>query len=199
MKKLRARHRLILTGTPIQSRVGELWSLFDFLMPGFLAPSEAAFNARYSRPLIATRDPKATAQLQRAGQQALDNLHRIVMPFVLRRLKEEVLKDLPPKVIQDYLCIMTPIQLKLYEAFSKTSEGQEALNMALGQSSASSSDSKGLRGGFRSIKYFLAVCNHPSLVLTPEHPLRNWAVEQCSDECDGLDDFHLSGKLMALK
>lgn len=68
MKRLRARHRLILTGTPVQNRVGELWSLFDFLMPGFLAPSEAAFNSRFARPLLATRDPKASAQLQQAGE-----------------------------------------------------------------------------------------------------------------------------------
>lgn len=68
MKKLKARHRLILTGTPIQNRVNDLWSLFDFLMPGFLAPSETAFNSRFGRPILLTRDPKATPQLQRAGE-----------------------------------------------------------------------------------------------------------------------------------
>lgn len=52
------------------------------------------------------------------GQQALEELHRIVMPFVLRRLKEEVLQDLPPKVIQDYLCNMTPLQVRLRLAIS---------------------------------------------------------------------------------
>ncbi|KAL5970744.1 hypothetical protein TSMEX_001524, partial [Taenia solium] len=199
VKRLRARHRLILTGTPVQNRVGELWSLFDFLMPGFLAPSEAAFNARFARPLLATRDPKASAQLQQAGQQALEELHRIVMPFVLRRLKEEVLQDLPPKVIQDYLCNMTPLQSKLYETFSKTLEGQELLNLTLDQSASTACDIKRTSGGFRPIKYLLAVCNHPSLVLSPEHPLYDWALENCVDKSDGLDDFRLSGKLMALR
>ncbi|KAL5106891.1 hypothetical protein TcWFU_005968 [Taenia crassiceps] len=199
VKRLRARHRLILTGTPVQNRVGELWSLFDFLMPGFLAPSEAAFNARFARPLLATRDPKASAQLQQAGQQALEELHRIVMPFVLRRLKEEVLQDLPPKVIQDYLCSMTPLQSKLYETFSKTLEGQEVLSLALDQSTSTVCDVKKTSGGFRSIKYLLAVCNHPSLVLSPEHPLYDWALEHCAEKSDGLDDFHLSGKLVALR
>ncbi|CDI97151.1 TATA binding protein associated factor 172 [Echinococcus multilocularis] len=199
VKKLRARHRLILTGTPVQNRVGELWSLFDFLMPGFLAPSEAAFNARFARPLLATRESKASAQLQRAGQQALEELHRIVMPFVLRRVKEEVLQDLPPKVIQDYLCNMTPLQTKLYETFSKTLEGQEVLNLTLEQSASTTCDVKGTSGGFRSIKYLLAVCNHPSLVLSPEHPLYDWALEHCADKSAGLDDFRLSGKLMALR
>ncbi|KAH9278152.1 TATA-binding protein-associated factor [Echinococcus granulosus] len=199
VKKLRARHRLILTGTPVQNRVGELWSIFDFLMPGFLAPSEAAFNARFARPLLATRESKASAQLQRAGQQALEELHRIVMPFVLRRVKEEVLQDLPPKVIQDYLCNMTPLQTKLYETFSKTLEGQEALNLTLEQSASTTCDVKGTSGGFRSIKYLLAVCNHPSLALSPEHPLYDWALEHCADKSAGLDDFRLSGKLMALR
>ncbi|VDM17468.1 unnamed protein product [Hydatigera taeniaeformis] len=199
VKRLRARHRLILTGTPVQNRASELWSLFDFLMPGFLAPSEGAFNARFGRPLLATRDPKASAQVQQAGQQALEELHRIVMPFVLRRLKEEVLQDLPPKVIQDYLCTMTPLQSKLYETFSKTLEGQETINMTLDDSTSTVHDLKGTAGGFRSIKYLLAVCNHPSLVLSPEHPLYDWALEHCSENSCGLDDFRLSGKMMALR
>ncbi len=67
VKRLRAKHRLILTGTPIQNRVSELWSLFDFLMPGFLGQSESAFITRFARPVLATRDPKASAEDQRAG------------------------------------------------------------------------------------------------------------------------------------
>ncbi|VDL18687.1 unnamed protein product [Hymenolepis diminuta] len=202
VKKLKARHRLILTGTPIQNRVNDLWSLFDFLMPGFLAPSETAFNSRFGRPILLTRDPKATPQLQRAGQKALDDLHRITMPFILRRMKEDVLQDLPPKVIQDYSCTMTPLQAKLYETFTSTPEGQEALNLALNKSIVDSegvTSAKGSRGGFGSIKYLLAVCNHPCLVLTPKHPLYEWAVEQYSSSLDGLNDYRLSGKLIALK
>lgn len=57
VKSLSANHRLILSGTPIQNNVLELWSLFDFLMPGFLG-TEKQFTARYSRPILASRDPR---------------------------------------------------------------------------------------------------------------------------------------------
>uniref|UniRef100_A0A5K3ESK6 TATA-binding protein-associated factor n=1 Tax=Mesocestoides corti TaxID=53468 RepID=A0A5K3ESK6_MESCO len=200
VKKLRAKHRLILTGTPIQNRVNELWSLFDFLMPGFLGQTEASFVARFARPVLATCDPKASAEEQRAGQQALEELHRIVLPFVLRRLKEDVLQDLPPKVIQDYLCNMTPLQLKLYETFSKTEEGQHALSPPYSNDPSSARSGP---GGFRSIKYLLAVCNHPSLVLAPAHPLYGWAVDRLASGVwgisDDLNNVQLSGKLVALR
>jgi TATA-binding protein-associated factor len=67
VKLIRAQHRLILSGTPIQNNVIELWSLFDFLMPGFLG-SEQSFNERYSKPIFANRDSKANAKTSEAGQ-----------------------------------------------------------------------------------------------------------------------------------
>jgi TATA-binding protein-associated factor len=66
IKQLVANHRLILSGTPIQNNVLELWSLFDFLMPGFLG-TEKQFTARYSKPILASRDPKSSAKEQEAG------------------------------------------------------------------------------------------------------------------------------------
>lgn len=66
IKMLQANHRLILSGTPIQNNVLELWSLFDFLMPGLLG-TEKQFTCRYSRPILASRDPKSTHKEQEAG------------------------------------------------------------------------------------------------------------------------------------
>lgn len=67
IKALQSNHRLILSGTPIQNNVLELWSLFDFLMPGFLG-SEKLFNERFSKPILANRDAKATARQSEAGE-----------------------------------------------------------------------------------------------------------------------------------
>ena len=67
VKGLRAQHRLVLSGTPIQNNVLELWSLFDFLMPGFLG-SERMFSDRFSKPILADRDGKATPKQRDQGE-----------------------------------------------------------------------------------------------------------------------------------
>lgn len=217
-KRLRARHRLLLTGTPVQNRVVEIWSLFDFLMPGFLG-TEASFASRFARPIASSRDPKASPEEQRAGQLALEHLHRIVLPFILRRLKEDVLQDLPPKVIQDYICNMTPLQQKLYASFARTADGQHALDLAdrkcqsVGGTRPPASESSVApvltdsapadvrHHGFQSMKYLLSVCNHPCLVLRANHPLLTWAQERMQIEwsVDSLEAVSLSGKLVALR
>jgi len=63
---LKANHRLVLSGTPIQNSVLELWSLFDFLMPGFLG-TEKQFAAKYSKPILASRDAKCSSKEQENG------------------------------------------------------------------------------------------------------------------------------------
>lgn len=119
-KMIRANHRLILSGTPIQNNVLELWSLFDFLMPGFLG-TEKQFNQVYGKPILAAKDPKCSSKEQEQGTLALEALHRQVLPFLLRRVKEDVLQDLPPKIIQDYYCELSPLQKQLYEDFATSS------------------------------------------------------------------------------
>ncbi|MCI4376245.1 hypothetical protein PGIGA_G00186100 [Pangasianodon gigas] len=119
IKQLSANYRVILSGTPIQNNVLELWSLFDFLMPGFLG-TERQFAARYGKPILASRDAKSSSREQEAGVLAMEALHRQVLPFLLRRMKEDVLQDLPPKIIQDYYCNLSPLQVQLYEDFAKS-------------------------------------------------------------------------------
>jgi SNF2 family DNA or RNA helicase len=101
-KALPADHRLALTGTPLENRLSELWSIFDFLMPGFLG-AEEDFSERYEQPIEVAQD---------AG--ARDRLRRRVQPFVLRRLKTEVARDLPPKTETVAYCEMEPAQAELY-------------------------------------------------------------------------------------
>lgn len=80
-------------------------------MPGFLG-TERQFAARYGKPILASRDARSSSREQEAGVLAMDALHRQVLPFLLRRMKEDVLQDLPPKIIQDYYCTLSPLQVR---------------------------------------------------------------------------------------
>jgi TATA-binding protein-associated factor len=91
VRRLTARHRLILSGTPIQNNVTELWALFDFLLPGYLG-TERQFHRRYARPILQSRETGrgnggGSAGEQEAGVLALEALHRQTLPFILRRMK----------------------------------------------------------------------------------------------------------------
>ena len=90
VKAIRTNYRLVLTGTPMENSVLDLWSIFDFLMPGYLG-SATDFRERYELPI--TRDKDEAVQLR---------LGRRLRPFILRRLKTEVAKDLPAKIQQSF-------------------------------------------------------------------------------------------------
>lgn len=107
VKCLQAAHRLILTGTPIENSLDELWSLFDFLMPGLLS-SYDRFVDKY------IRNPSNT------GERRMDELRKKVAPFVLRRMKEDVLKDLPPVSHIVYHCHLTDVQQELYRSYARS-------------------------------------------------------------------------------
>lgn len=106
VKMVQAKHRLILTGTPIENSLDELWSLFDFLMPGLLSTYDR-FVEKYIRQ---------SPSLQ--GGRNLDNLRRKVAPFVLRRMKSEVLDDLPPVSEIVYHCHLSDVQQELYKSYA---------------------------------------------------------------------------------
>lgn len=105
VKLLKARHRLILTGTPIENSLDELWSLFDFLMPGLLSNYER-FVEKFLRKQVADTE--------------LGSLKRKVSPFILRRMKEDVLDDLPPVNEMVYHCELSPTQKELYTSYAKS-------------------------------------------------------------------------------
>lgn len=200
IKQLSANYRIILSGTPIQNNVLELWSLFDFLMPGFLG-TERQFAARYGKPILASRDAKSSSREQEAGVLAMEALHRQVLPFLLRRMKEDVLQDLPPKIIQDYYCNLSPLQVQLYEDFAK-SRAKVNVDDAFSTAAQEDEDKPKLKATghvFQALQYLRKLCNHPALVLTPQHPEHKRISEQLTSQNSSLRDIQHAPKLSALK
>ena len=103
VKAVRSRHRLVLTGTPMENSVLDLWSIFDFLMPGYLGAAKD-FRERYELPITRDKNSDAAARLSRR-----------LRPFLLRRLKRDVAADLPAKLEQVSYCDMTPDQRAVYQ------------------------------------------------------------------------------------
>ncbi|GAA5884682.1 hypothetical protein JCM6882_005348 [Rhodosporidiobolus microsporus] len=193
VKSLKSIHRLILSGTPIQNNVLELWSLFDFLMPGFLG-SEKAFNERFGKPIAASRDAKSSSREQEAGALALEALHKQVLPFLLRRLKEDVLDDLPPKIIQDYYVELSPLQKRLYDDFSNS----QAKHLAAGEVSSGAGGEKP-QHVFQALQYLRKLVNHPALVFKPELPQHEAALVKVSDGEPRIRDINHAPKIQALR
>lgn len=103
VKVIHSRHRFALTGTPIENRLSELWSIFDYLMPGFLYGYDV-FKKELEGPITRNHDEQATARLK-----------KLVSPFILRRLKGEVLKDLPDKMEEIRYARMEDKQQRVYD------------------------------------------------------------------------------------
>ena len=111
VKTLNSKHRLALSGTPIENKLEELWSVFDFLMNGFLF-SMAEFNSRYVTPIMERQDKTVEKRLKLQ-----------ISPFILRRMKRDVAKDLPDKVENMAYCELTPEQRDFYlEVLDSTKE-----------------------------------------------------------------------------
>jgi TATA-binding protein-associated factor len=191
VKKLMSNHRLILSGTPIQNNVLELWSLFDFLMPGFLG-TEKVFLDRFAKPIAASRFSKSSSKEQEAGALAIEALHKQVLPFLLRRLKEEVLNDLPPKIIQNYYCDPSDLQKKLFEDFSK--KEQKELQDKVG--STERSDKEHI---FQALQYMRRLCNSPALVVKEGHKQYNEVQSYLSAKRSNIRDVSHAPKLSALR
>lgn len=106
VKTIRAQYRFALTGTPIENRLSELWSIFDYLMPGYLY-SYSSFRQELEVPIVKNED-----------EQAAVRLRRLLKPFVLRRLKQDVLKELPEKLETVIYSKMGREQQQLYAAYA---------------------------------------------------------------------------------
>ncbi len=145
VRKFRSNYRVALTGTPVENRLSELWSIMEFLNPGYLGSAEG-FRKRFSLPIERYNDKEAGIKLR-----------SIVSPFILRRLKTDpaIIKDLPDKIEMKAHCNLTKEQATLYEAVVKDvlskiekSEGIERKGMVLS-----------------ALVRLKQVCNHPALFL----------------------------------
>ena len=147
VKKLNAKHRLVMTGTPIENGLEELWSIFDFLMPGYLG-SQQDFMEKYVTPLKKFAQPGP-----------LKLLKQRVAPFMLRRRKEDVLSELPEKIVTLHNVFMTQLQEDTYRAILEQVKKDilEAITK------------RGLKKSRITVLAALTklrqVCNHPRLVL----------------------------------
>ncbi|GAA0533450.1 helicase HelZ [Saccharopolyspora subtropica] len=151
VRELSARQRIVLTGTPVENRLAELWSIMDFINPGVLG-SLSTFRARFAVPVERDGDTEAAARLR-----------RITSPFVLRRVKTDpaIISDLPDKIEMKQLCNLTAEQASLYQAVVDDmlariadSEGMERRGLVLATMSK-----------------LKQVCNHPAQLLGDGSPL----------------------------
>lgn len=110
VKELKAKGYFALTGTPMENSLTELWSIFDFIMPGYLL-NYSKFSKTYEIPIIKNED-----------KNALSELNKHIKPFILRRLKKDVIKELPPKIERKLLVEMTKEQKNLYAYYLKNAK-----------------------------------------------------------------------------
>lgn len=151
VRRLDARHRVALTGTPVENRLAELWSILDFLNPGLLG-SAHSFRARYAVPIERYADEDAAARLRHATR-----------PFMLRRVKSDpaVIDDLPDKRHTRHLCGLTAEQATLYQAVLNEMTDRLADETEI--------RSKGIV--LSAMTKLKQVCNHPAQLLGDGSPL----------------------------
>jgi SNF2 family DNA or RNA helicase len=144
-RALPAAYRVALTGTPVENNVGDLWSIMEFLNPGWLG-TQAEFRRSYFLPIQTARDPEATSRLK-----------QLTGPFVLRRLKSDtsIIADLPEKLEMRVFCTLTKEQATLYQAVAD--EATEAIDEARGIKR------RGLV--LATLTKLKQVCNHPAQFL----------------------------------
>lgn len=155
VRAIRARHRIALTGTPVENRLAELRSILDFVNPGILG-SQAFFRNHFAKVIESRRDEELADAMQ-------DRLQRLTAPFVLRRLKSDpaIVEDLPEKTEQVVTVDMTPEQAALYTALVEAMQKELEDRTGIGR--------KGLV--LSTITRIKQICNHPAHYLADGSPV----------------------------
>lgn len=178
VKRLNTDYRLALTGTPLENNVSELWSMYDFLMPGFLGNYER-FSKHFHKPIM-----------DYGNTEALIHLRHKVGSFMLRRTKGEVLAELPPKIEQASQCHLSPAQNILYQQILASVRGEVFAAV----------DKKGFKSAqihiLAGLMKLRQACNHPAL-LTKEKDWRQYESAKL-DMCLELVEEIIEGKRKVL-
>ena len=148
-KQLKTPNRIILSGTPIQNNLIELWSLFDFIYPGRLG-TLPIFQRQFCIPINLGGYANATNVQVQAGYKCAVILKDLVTPYLLRRLKSDVARDLPKKTEMVLFCKLTTEQRTLYQKFIDSNDLKKILS--------------GKRNALFGIDILRKICNHPNLV-----------------------------------
>ena len=169
VRSFRAPRRIALTGTPVENRLMDLWSLFSVLNPGFLGAA-AAFRKEFERPIMRDHD-RAAAQ----------SLRGMVRPFILRRMKTDkaIIQDLPDKVEQNSYCNLTPEQATLYEAVIADLETRLAAAEGIAR--------RGLM--LATLMRLKQVCNHPAQFLQDASEFSESRSHKLARVCEMLDEI----------
>ncbi|XP_057480601.1 protein CHROMATIN REMODELING 8 [Actinidia eriantha] len=156
-KQLQTVHRIIMTGAPIQNKLSELWSLFDFVFPGKLGVLPV-FESEFAVPISVGGYANASPLQVSTAYRCAVVLRDLIMPYLLRRMKADVNAQLPKKTEHVLFCSLTPEQRQVYRAFLASSEVEQIFN--------------GNRNSLYGIDVMRKICNHPDL-LEREHSYRN--------------------------
>ena len=156
VKKLKAKHRFALTGTPVENNLSELWSIFDFLMPGYLG-SYHSFRERYELDVV------------RGNEYTSKKLQRIVKPFILRRLKADVLTELPAKTES---IIESPLDAEQKDMYEK--------HLAIVRDTLNNTPDLSKVVVLSMITRLRQICCHPSLV-QPDYVGNSAKMDACLD------------------
>lgn len=156
-KQLQTVHRIIMTGAPIQNKLTELWSLFDFVFPGKLGVLPV-FETEFSVPISVGGYANATPLQVSTAYRCAVVLRDLIMPYLLRRMKEDVNAQLPKKTEHVLFCSLTAEQRSAYRAFLASSEVEQIFD--------------GNRNSLYGIDVMRKICNHPDL-LEREHCAHN--------------------------